>query len=68
MAAKDLTPKDFSIIPIKNKIFTEDEEGTDALGGRIGGPGSTPVSEVDKVIDEDGNVDVVLYPENLASW
>ncbi len=51
---QDLTPKDFKIIASKNKVVTDD--GSEALGGTVGGLGATPVSEVGDVIDEDGNV------------
>src|SRR3990167_9935721 len=51
----DLTPKDFPIIPSKNKIVTE--ANSEAVGGTIGGMGTTPVSDIEDVIDEDGNVD-----------
>lgn len=51
----NLTPNDFKIIPQKNKVRTDD--GSEATGGTIGGLGTTPVSDIEDVLDEDGNVD-----------
>jgi len=56
----DITPKDFPYIPSNLKLVTEDD--SNALGGTVGGLGSTPVAAVGDAINNDGTVNA----ENLT--